>query len=441
MSVGRRLLLVAIVAAAVAAPAIVLRVLCIGRACDRPTRAAASVPFCSLPERVRTEISNGFHEDRSPEVLAVTGDTAVAGGSGVTIEGVNPPWPSVQADGADRVPLAFHGTGVDASARIPKGTTLADVAPTIAEIIGVEWKNPNVHSGQPIPGVANGDHPRLVLLLILKGLGSRDVQDRSSIAIPADVATRDVRVGSAPLDPAAAISTIGTGGRPSEHGITGTLLRGRDGGLVRAWGTGAPPSIIAALGDDLDLRTGGRAKVGIAATDVSDRGAIGRNWYFDAPHDDDVLIGSGEAGEQWSLAGRIASRGYGRDAVPDLLAVVFNDDPARVHRSAFHAWEFFHAITDGSLAAVVTATGADARAGAVPAGQVQGDADARIPADEPLIQAAAVGGVFVGQEALVRTGLTSDAAVQALLGARTADGRSVFADAFAGRAVTFARYC
>ncbi|HWC32407.1 MAG TPA: hypothetical protein VG709_04695, partial [Actinomycetota bacterium] len=61
--------------------------------------------------------------------------------------------------------------------------------------------------------------------------------------------------------------------------------------------------------------------------------------------------------------------------------------------------------------------------------------------DERLIEATAVGGVFVDQSALVRTGRSADAVVRGLRAARASDGRALFADVFPGRAVTFARYC
>ena len=66
--------------------------------------------------------------------------------------------------------------------------------------------------------------------------------------------------GSLPLDPTAVETTIGTGGLPSQHGITGTWVRNAQGRLVRAFGPGAPTPVIAALGDDLDQRDGRRVE-------------------------------------------------------------------------------------------------------------------------------------------------------------------------------------
>ena len=51
------------------------------------------------------------------------------------------------------------------------------------------------------------------------------------------------------------------------------------------------------------------------------------------------------------------------------------------------------------------------------------------------------GGLFLDQDVLAADGLSSAAAVRPMLGMRDGDGRTVFADAFPGFAVSFARYC
>ena len=65
-------------------------------------------------------------------------------------------------------------------------------------------------------------------------------------------ATLRAAVGSLPTDPAAVLATIGTGGTPSQHGITGTELRTEGGGVARAWSADAPESVITTVPDDLD---------------------------------------------------------------------------------------------------------------------------------------------------------------------------------------------
>ena len=98
--------------------------------------------------------------------------------------------------------------------------------------------------------------------------GSTNEPRPGELGSPAGLAT----AGSLPLDPTAVESTIGTGGLPSQHGITGTWVRNTQGRLTRAFGPGAPPPVIASLGDDLDAATAGRAKIGLIRTTPGRRG-------------------------------------------------------------------------------------------------------------------------------------------------------------------------
>src|SRR5688572_13427722 len=119
MGFDKRVVVALSVIALILAPAAVLRALCAGHSCDETDDGAANVPFCSLEADRRGEIVAGFREGRSPDVLAVSAE---------------------QPEG--RVPLVFSGVGIDPDASIPAGTGLDSVAPTIAEIIGLEREHP-----------------------------------------------------------------------------------------------------------------------------------------------------------------------------------------------------------------------------------------------------------------------------------------------------------
>ncbi len=94
--------------------------------------------------------------------------------------------------------------------------------------------------------------------------------------------------GSLPEEPAATLTTIGTGGLPSQHGITGNLIRDKRGAPVPAWSADAPTSVIATLADDWDHATGQAAKIGLIAPDQTDQGLVGGTWYLS--HDRDDLV-------------------------------------------------------------------------------------------------------------------------------------------------------
>ncbi|HEY3022323.1 MAG TPA: hypothetical protein VGK11_01650, partial [Actinomycetota bacterium] len=78
---GRRLLVLLLVLAAIGVPAGVLRAACAGKSCPADV-AHARVPFCPLPAELKAKLAAGFREGRSPDVMAVTGNHAVAGPDG-----------------------------------------------------------------------------------------------------------------------------------------------------------------------------------------------------------------------------------------------------------------------------------------------------------------------------------------------------------------------
>jgi hypothetical protein len=63
-----------------------------------------------------------------------------------------------------------------------------------------------------------------------------------------------------------------------------------------------------------------------------------------------------------------------------------------------------------------------------------------VRSSSPIVEAAVPGGLFLDQDVLASDGLSSGAVVGPMLG-MTDRGRKVFADAFPGFAVSFARYC
>jgi hypothetical protein len=435
MSGNRRLLVVVGVAALVALPAVALRALCVGRSCDPAEPARVRVPFCSLPADVRRELAAGYRDGRSPDVMAVT-EPDVAVGS--------PPWPSTA--GPDEVPLAIWGNAVATGVGIPTGTTLDSVAPTLAVALAFERPHPEVRSGRPVPGVVEGGEPsRLAVIVVWKGVGSDTLRSRPEAwpgfrrILREGAGTLGATTGSAPLDPAALLETLGTGGLPRQHGITGTVLRNEDGAVVRAWGRDAPFSVIAALGDDLDKRNGQAARIGLVGTEGSDRGVIGGNWYLGNDRDD-VRIDGGSAAEQAEVAASLLASGYGRDDVPDLLAVVMQDKIRAMDRALVEVADAALQAAGGRVTLAVTATG-DVAADTVPEERVLAELQDRTGILPEAIDGTATGGFFVDPGALADSGVGEDDLVAALRELRTSEGERMFADAFSGFAVTLARYC
>lgn len=444
-----RLLSLLFVLGILALPPLVLRAACVGRTCEEPGESAGRVPFCSLPADLQDRLAAGYREGRSPDVLAVSRAPELRGWDRVSdVPAVQTVWPSAGGGPSEAVPLVFWGTGVRRGAQIPPGTALSSVAPTVLELTGDSWAFPDVHDGVPITRLANGQTPRLVLLVVMKGVGS-DALDGSqdhdtalgSLLETSRAGTLDAVVGSSPTDPAATLTTIGSGATPSEHGIVGTYLRNDEtGALARAWSRGAPLSIIAGLGDDLDRSNGDRALVGMAGTDPADLGLVGGNWYPDGDRDVHAFVPSAKVP---AAVTSMLSSGFGADTTPDLLGVTLQDSISRMDRQLGDIVASADEVSNGRLAVIVTATGAVTQGVQDPTTlpEVLAPVELAVPGAAPAVEAGVPGGLFLDQETLASSGVSSSTAVDALLSETGPDGTSRFADAFAGFAVQFGRYC
>lgn len=433
---GRRTIIMLLVALVVGAPAVLLRLTCIGHACDEPSKATATIPFCSLPGELRARVATGFRDGRSPDVFGVTGSVPVAGGTAAP--GV--PWPSTENTADPRVPLVFAGDGIEGSTELPPRPTLDSVAPTIAAIVALDRPHPEVRSGEALPVTATGASPRLVLEVVWKGVGSREIDEAATPNLEElmdeGIGTMDAGSASAPPDPAAILTTIGTGGVPSQHGITGTLVRNDDGELVRAWSKDAPLSVIAGLGDDLDEYNEGRPLIGLVEDRPEDRGLVGGNWYLGRENDDDIVRTKDAA----AGARRLLASGYGLDDEADLLAVTFSGKVEQMDRTLGRLITAAESASGGRLLIVLTATGSrEFDRTAIPGSEIAAELDAAIGA--PVTEAVAPGGIYLNQEVLTRKAITEKQITDALLAARATDGSRLLADAFPAITISFLRYC
>ncbi len=455
MPSGRRLAVLLVVLALAGIPPVLLRALCAGKTCGGSGSGAVGVPFCPLPASLKTLIAAGYRAGRSPDVLGVTNGVSLTGGTDAADAGVG--WPSVGPTPDPRVPIAFFGAGIDERASVPPGTGLDQIAPTLADALGFRRSHPEVRAGTAVGGVADGPAPRLVVEIAWREVGTAELEAspgrwpflRGLVRGGHAAATLQGTTGSLPLDPAATLTTIGTGGLPSQHGITGTLIRGNSGQVVRAWGSGAPTSVISTLPDDLDHAMHEAPKIGLVATDPSDRGIIGGTWYV--PHDtDDAVVAPTDP---LPAVRRLLSAGYGADAVPDVLAVVLRgtlrqmdartEGVVRAVDATGRRAAFVVTATGGTRATGATgATGSATGAPAAPAASVAQRVDAAAGGATPIVAAAVPGGLFLDQRVLAASGQSSNAAVQAMLSMQRASAdEKLFADAFPGFAVSFARYC
>ena len=446
MTFRRRLITLLAVLALLAVPAVVVQALCLGSACTKTTAPAkAAIPFCPLPPEVRAEIASGYRQGRSPDVMGVTRVSDLAGMTGPGRTDVSAPWPALARLPDARVPIVFSGSGVTKGAEIPAGTGLDDIAGTIARVLHFQRPYPDVRAGTAVPGVTSGGQPpRLVLEVAWKGVGSEDLQADPKAwpflrsMTDAGASGLGAVTGSLPLDSAATLTTIGTGGLPSQHGITGTLVLNGHAQLTQAWGKGAPLSVISTLGDELDHAMAEAPMIGMVGTSPSDRGIVGGTWFV--PHDrDPVVLAHGD--QQVSATERLLSTGFGSDSTPDLLSVVMRDSIPHMDEALRRIVAVADQASNGSLTVVVAGTGSAGAPRAASPDRVVQSAEAAVPGTGQVIDAAVPGGFFLDQKTLADEGLTAQTVVQALSKQTATGGQPLWANVFPSFAVSFGKYC
>jgi hypothetical protein len=144
----------------------------------------------------------------------------------------------------ERIPLVVHAPGLVLASDSDERVTLADLAPTTANLIGfTEW--PGDREGRPLPLATTRSlaRPKVVVTFVIDG-GGWNVLD----AFPDDwpelralmgesANFRDAIMGSFPAVTACAHATIGTGTYPNRHGVTGHNLRDEQGVVRKAYDT------------------------------------------------------------------------------------------------------------------------------------------------------------------------------------------------------------
>ncbi|HEY7876039.1 MAG TPA: hypothetical protein VIG64_13060, partial [Actinomycetota bacterium] len=165
---------------------------------------------------------------------------------------------------------------------------------------------------------------------------------------------------------------------------------------------------------------------------------IGGNWYVDGDHDRVEIVPRRRV---VTTAVKELERGYGRDDVTDIVAVVDEGPIGRMDSNLQRLYLAARAATD-DLFIVMTATGSQAAPGnAVAASDVVSQVEDAIPGRASVVQAAAPGGLYLDQAALAREKISDDAIIAALEDVRSDDGRRLMDQVFPALAVSFARYC
>ena len=227
--------------------------------------ASPAEAACALPHDQLLRIWRGSRNGPSGNLQIVPAEPNYMG-AGFSHAG---PWDYVQ-----EIPLFLYGPGfVRAAGRIDDAATLADIAPTQADLLGFDFRAPDGRALTPalLPPSERSDPPKLIVTLVWDGAG-RNVLDtwpgswstlRGMIADGAwfDRAT----IGSSPSNTPPTHATIGTGAFPRRHGVIDTYQM-VDGAIQKPLDTGPDVIRLPTLADRYDAAMGNEPVVGVVAT-------------------------------------------------------------------------------------------------------------------------------------------------------------------------------
>lgn len=254
---------------------------------------------CGLSGELLLRTWRGFHPQRSGDLQLVPREPNHIGNwfphSG--------PWDYLQ-----RVPMLWYGPGlVPGAGQVARPVTMADVAPTIAELVGFRFR---ARDGHPMveaipPGAFTP--PRLVATVVWDG-GGRNVLDEYPDAWPnlrrmieGGAWFGKATVGSSPSATPPVHATLGTGAFPRHHGLIDLRFE-VDGRFVPAMEEGPQYLAVRTLADRYDMARQNRPEIGVVAFREWHLAMIGHGSSLPGA-DADLAVLLDRASGRWALDG------------------------------------------------------------------------------------------------------------------------------------------
>jgi len=259
---------------------------------------------CSLPTDWLVRTARGYWPDRGGEIQLVPEEPNTMG-PGLPHSG---PWDHLQ-----EVPLLWYGPGhVRAAGTVDRPVTVADIAPTQAELLGFDFHAPD---GRPMSeALSPRRHPPRLVVTMVWDAGGMDVLDEWPDRWPYLRSLRDAgtwyanaTVGSSPSQTAQIHATIGTGAFPVRHGLVSHRIRVGE-RLLAPWSENPGFIVLPTLADLYDLSMGNRPVVGEVAGLAIQLGMMGHGSMWEGGDFDLAVIRQrenpktlGEEADSWTL--------------------------------------------------------------------------------------------------------------------------------------------
>ena len=242
-----------------------------------PTRAGKHDVSCSELDQFITRVRRGYVPVRSSDIALIPHEPNYIGTPTAAVH-------TGPYDFLAEVPLVMYGPGhVEEVGPVDEAPTMADVAPTIARLVGFDdFEAPD---GEPLTtGMpATGPPPRVIVTVVWDGGGWNTLREHPrswpflARMIERGVSFEGMEIGSTPSVTPPIHTTLGTGAFPRTHGIPNVKMTTADDRYINPMELNSPQYIkIPALGDAYDVEEGNRPLVGVVATVNWHLGMIGK---------------------------------------------------------------------------------------------------------------------------------------------------------------------
>jgi hypothetical protein len=259
-------------------------------------------------------VGRAFHPDRSGDIQLLLAPGNSANYESESLQ-LRPRDPNTSHASVwmylERVPLVVYAPGLVAHSDSEERVSLADIAPTIAGLIGFDGF-PSDREGRALPlhrlSDAGQPPPKVVVTFVIDG-GGWNVLETWPRAWPnlrrlmgEGANFRNAITGSFPAVTACAHATIGTGAFPRTHGITGHNIRTPQ-GVRKAYGKAgiADPSdlLVPTLADLYSESRGNRPWVGELGYQIWHMGMLGHGGRTRGPGEKPVGVYWSEGSDAW----------------------------------------------------------------------------------------------------------------------------------------------
>jgi hypothetical protein len=249
---------------------------------------------CSLPKPWIQRVYDGYHPQRSGEVQYVPKFPNYVG----TYYSHSGPWPYLQ-----EVPLLLYGPGhVPPVGSVARPVTVADIAPTFADLLDFGFAAPNGTSMTEAIDPAVTTKPKLIFTLVWDG-GGRNLLKHYSKSWPKlkelmrqGAWFENATVSSSPSVTPSIHSSLGTGAFPRNHGIVD--LRFRTGGGPPASRQRIEALLTPSLADQYDVAAANAPVIGMVGAEGT-LGMIGHGTMWEGGDED---IAAAQRAGKWRLS-------------------------------------------------------------------------------------------------------------------------------------------